>query len=62
MGWTPADLRAASVTEYRAALEGWIRSKTGSTYTSPETIEDGLALARKHRWKEARRKAALTSK
>lgn len=61
MGWTPRDLGRSTVTEYRAAIEGYIRSKSSGTYSDPETIEAGLALERKHRWKEARRRAGLTT-
>ena len=58
MGWTPQQLGASTLSEYRAALAGWNRAKGETMPASRDDVKRArAAMARANQREERRRRA-----
>ncbi len=58
MGWTPVQLMACTVSEYRAALAGWNRSQGAPEPIKREHVARARAAMERARKREERRSRA----
>ena len=45
MGWTPAEVRAASLADFTAAMDGWVRAQgIGADEMTPDDVAEVRAM------------------